>query len=347
MSSARRGFTLVELLVVVGITAVLVALLLPAVQKVRESSSRMRCANNLRQLGIALHHYHLDHGRFPAGIDSDNDDLANGDATGFTHLLPYFENDAIARLYDFGHPWYHAANYGPVGMTIRILLCPSNRGVAQLDLSPFAAEWGTPLPPIAAGTDYAFCKGANAALQRRPGRVPGEVRGVFDVNSKTRIADIHDGTSTTMAVGDAAAGSTVYRVRDIHQPDRPAIDLVTGQPRVIEQAWAAGCTASRGYPYYGSVFAATAQYGLPPDPRDEPLNPLSRLVAPTMDGGDPFGDNRTGRDWVSGFRSAHVGGCNFFFCDGSVRFVRREIAPSLYRALSTYAGGELIPDGEF
>jgi prepilin-type N-terminal cleavage/methylation domain-containing protein/prepilin-type processing-associated H-X9-DG protein len=346
--ASRRGFTLIELLVVIGIITLLMGLLLPAVQKVREAANRLRCANHLKQLGIALHHYHLDHGRFPPGITSQHNDLANGDATGYTHLLPYLEQGTVHRLYHYDAPWYDAVNDEPVGISIRLFFCPSNRAEGLLDLRPMSQLWACRLPPVAAGADYAFCKGMNATLNRDPNKQPTVARGGFDVNSKIRIADILDGTALTIAMGDTAAGSSVYRVRDLTDPTMAASDLIGGHPHYIEQAWAAGCVANSGYPYYGSVFAVTAQRGLHAfDPRPEPINPATRLIAPTLDGGDFSYDNSSGLDWVSGFRSLHPAGCNFLYFDGSVRLVRAGIDSRVYRALSTFAGGEVVPDADY
>jgi prepilin-type N-terminal cleavage/methylation domain-containing protein/prepilin-type processing-associated H-X9-DG protein len=345
MSKSRLAFTLVELLVVIAILGILMGLLLPAVQQSRASARRVQCENQLKQLGIALHLHHQARSELPPGMSSQSDDLANGDSTGFLHLLPYLEQEAAHALYDLSKPWYDTVNYQAVALPIKLLTCPSNPGERPMDLSPLVLQWGCPLPPIVATSDYALCKGANAALATDPTRIPTLVRGLFDVNSKVRFEEIRDGTSMTLAAGDAAAGGSGYRVRDLNQPSQPVVDLLTGEVVYVQQAWAAGCTASTGYPYYGSVFAVTAQYGYPANPRDEPMNAPGRLVAPTMDGADSTGDNANGQDWVSGFRSLHAGGANFLFCDGGVRFLRAQVSPPVYRALSTYNGGEAISAG--
>jgi prepilin-type processing-associated H-X9-DG protein len=333
--------------VVIAIIGLLMALLLPAIQKVREAANRMRCANQLRQLGIALHNYHHNISAFPPGIISESNDLANGQATAFTELLPYIEQDNIYRLYNFRQPWHHQSNYLPVALPIKMLYCPSNRSEGFMDLTAVAVQFAVTLPPKVAGTDYAFCKGANATLVRDSNRIPPRVRGVFDVNSRVRIPDLRDGTHTTIALGDAAAGGNTFRVRDLQNPNVAASDLVTDRPVFIEQSWGAAAIANVGYPYYGSIFAVTAQRGLPPNPRDEPMNPPNRLVAPSLDGNDITSDNSSGNDWVSGFRSLHLGGCNFLFCDGSVHFLNQGINPVVYRQLSTYADGEVLIENPF
>jgi prepilin-type N-terminal cleavage/methylation domain-containing protein/prepilin-type processing-associated H-X9-DG protein len=349
MRRERPAVTLIELLVVLAILGVLVSLLLPAVQKVREAANRLSCANNLKQLGLALHQYHLNNGSFPPGMYMTGE-LEDAWATGYTYLLPYVEQENLQRLYHFDAPWYAAVNYVAVGIEVKLFYCPSNRTAGSIDLTPIQAQWGAALPPRAASCDYAFCKGANAGWSGDATRIPAEARGVFQVASSTgtmfavRLGDITDGTSTTFAMGDAAGGSPRYPVGQLGQPDQAAIDPFTGLPDPMEQSWSAAGLSDPNHPWYASVFAVTAQFGLAPDPADEPMN--RRPGSPTVVGSDPSGFNRTGRSRVSGFRSLHPGGCNFLFCDGGVRFVGQGIAPATYRALSTYAGGEVV-SGDF
>jgi prepilin-type N-terminal cleavage/methylation domain-containing protein/prepilin-type processing-associated H-X9-DG protein len=341
----RPAFTLIELLVVIAIIAVLIGLLLPAVQKVREAASRIKCQNNLKQMGLALHNYHDTHGGFPPGFVCNDTTLEHGEHSAFTLILPYIEQDNAARLFNYDAPWYDQSNYIAVAITIPLYYCPSNRTSGSMDLRAIAAEWNTPLPPTVASVDYALSKGSNGALHRDVTRTPSQARGVFGclpfVNSVgTRLTDITDGTTNTFAIGEATGGNSRYLCRDPNNPSQPTISAITGLPAVIEQSWSAASVSQPDQPWYGSVFGVTAQYGLPPNPRDEPMNPP--LVAPTIWGNDNAGDNARGLDWVSGFRSMHPGGCNFLFCDGSVRFVASSVGPDVYRALSTYAGGEVI-----
>ena len=344
MSRRPSGFTIVELLVVIALIALLIGLLFPAVQSAREAARRAQCANNLRQLGLALQLYHNTHEAFPPALVCGSTNVTEAEATGFTLLLPYLEQSNLHRIYDFDEPWFAPVNYEAVGVEVPVFFCPTNRSHGQLLLGSIAAEWGMPLPPLVACCDYAFCRGANGAVTRDGTQIPIEVRGVFgilrDPAAGVRSGHISDGSSNTIAMGDAAGGTAVYLARGLGNAIGPVVDPLTGQTVPLEQSWSAASMGDISHPWYGSVMAVTAQFGLPPDPRDEPMN--RRPGTPTVYSGASGGDNRTGGDSISGFRSLHPTGCNFLYCDSSVRFLREATTPAVYRALSTYAGGEPI-----
>ncbi len=305
--------------------------------------------NNLRQMGLALHLYHDTLGSLPPGLVCSLTNVCDAEGSGFTLILPFLEQDNLRGIYHSDEAWYLPDNYNAVGIGVPLYFCPSNRNSGSIDLGPIALQWGTPLPPVAAGCDYAFCRGANGAVNVDWNKIPIQTRGVFNILPEEapglRLLQISDGLSNTFAMGEAAGGSPVFLVRDLTNPNQPAIDPLTGRTAMIDQSWGAAGVTDTTHPYYGSVLAVTAQYGLAPDPRDEPMN--RRPTTPTIFSDDPRGDNVLGKDFISGFRSRHAGGCNFLFCDGTVRFVGETIQPQVYRALSTYCGEEALTSGEF
>src|SRR5579883_1136867 len=359
----RTAFTLLELLVVIAIIGVLLALLLPAVQKVREAAARMKCQNNLKQIGLALHSFHDSNGFLPPGMatEGDKQDCYH---TGFTYLLPYLEQVNLYRLYQMDRQWYDPANYAAVEQQVPIFFCPSNRTSGALDLTPIIQQWGASMPPFVGACDYVLCKGANACLAADPSGIPAQARGLFNESlldssvdaqggastvpiprQAVRFASITDGLSNTMAVGEAAGGNPFYVVADINNLSQPAVEPFVNGPAKMDQAWGAASVGDASHPWYAGLLGVTAQIGFGPNPMDEPMN--RRPGMPTLIGGDSTGANAAGLDRVSGFRSMHLIGCNFLFADGSVHFLPLSIDPVVYRALSSYGGGEVFSSADY
>jgi len=197
----RTAFTLIELLVVIAIISILIGLLLPAVQKVREAASRIKCTNNLKQIGLALHGYHDAQNGLPPGYAATGGyfDGANDTAPGWgwaAYLLPYIEQGNVYRTIDFTQPVQAAANAAAVQTMQPMFLCPSD----QTPPAAFAVTdpFGNPIARMAPSS-YAACVGGDESDVNAATGL-----GVFYRNSRTRFVEITDGLSETILVGDKA-----------------------------------------------------------------------------------------------------------------------------------------------
>lgn len=319
--SCRKGFTLIELLVVIAIIALLMALLLPAIQKVRAAADRMQCASNLRQLAIAAHNYHNDFNRFPSGVNVPISTqsgavfptnalylagiIPNPPEPGlfksfFESLLPYVEGDNIQKNLNFTQREFINCNGSTsVGATIvKMFICPSDN--LDSKVSTFTS----------AGTTYYFgmnSYGANGGTKSYFMDTNLKTDGVFYINSKTRIADIYDGTSHTFMFGE----------RWHYDPAYKAIETLGG--------WAWSSYLSHQDYIFSTV--VPVNYVIPLG------TPLTFAVT----------DPRT-----CAFGSAHPNGANFAFGDGSARFMALTSNSDLpvLQALSTRRGGESIADDQ-
>ncbi len=190
----RPGFTLIELLVVIAIIALLIGLLVPAVQKVREAAARIQCQNNLKQIGLACHHFHDVNQGLPPGYRAAGPYPDPSPGWGWAaYILPYLEQDNLYRQIDF-----KASMIGQeaIQATVKVFLCP----VDQTPSTPFAVVDASLAPLVLAGpSSYAATVGDDASEVDAP-----TGNGVFYRNSKTRFADMTDGTSQTTMVGDRA-----------------------------------------------------------------------------------------------------------------------------------------------
>jgi prepilin-type N-terminal cleavage/methylation domain-containing protein len=190
-SNSRLGFTLVELLVVIAIIGILIGMLLPAVQAVREAARRAACSNNMRQLGLSVYNFESAFLELPSGVVDNDDDLTDALHTGFIYLLPFVEQRNLYDQYDFSVDWKTSPNVELVTNRISVFLCASN-------VSEVGQDGGISGAPL----DYALNKGPLAYLHNQQLSV-----GMFDVNSKNSLASVTDGTSNTFMLGEAASNA--------------------------------------------------------------------------------------------------------------------------------------------
>jgi prepilin-type N-terminal cleavage/methylation domain-containing protein len=194
---ARHGFTLIELLVVIAIIAVLIALLLPAVQKVREAASRTQCRNNLKQIGLALHMFHDGTGAFPPGYFDPTPwpQPDNGPGWGWGYfLLPYLEQENLFKQINFNLDVGDPANAGPAATFLKVFYCPSDANLTTFTITDGALRSWT-----LAQASYVACNGNDGVDDFT---TPPHTGAFVRATRGYRIADIPDGLSNTFFVGE-------------------------------------------------------------------------------------------------------------------------------------------------
>jgi prepilin-type processing-associated H-X9-DG protein len=315
---SRFAFTLVELLVVIGIIDILVSLLLPAVQMARETARGMSCKNNLRQVLLAAHNYHDARNRFPAGTHNSVDvgGVPTGGTTVWVELLPYFEQRNLFEKWDYvdNRNNVTGGKDATQAQEIKVLICASDRlperVVVVRGTESSKPEWSH-------GSYGMSSYGGNGGLRTfHAGPAPDYPRlsrdGIFSVDSSIRLAQVTDGTSNTFLFGE-----------------RYHLDPQHGLQKAIH--WP-GISPLTSWGMWGWVAVGTSQVTL-----STPA-PINYRVP-------PGGDALTVENRYCVFGSGHPGGANFAFADGSTKFVCDTLPLATLQALSTRSGGE-VASGE-
>jgi prepilin-type N-terminal cleavage/methylation domain-containing protein/prepilin-type processing-associated H-X9-DG protein len=309
-SRIRRGFTLIELLVVIAIIAILIGLLLPAVQKVRESANRVKCQNNLKQLGLAMHNYNDTNGHLPGNIRP----IATGTVRvrWATFLLPFYEQDNVFKSYNQNLNWSDPANRTAVALKLKVLQCPSSPNADRLDDNPDTFSGWTPF--VASG-DYAGIYFSDAT-RTQPG--------ILSKTDEVRLTDITDGLSNTIHLTESAGKPNLYR------NGRLILTAAAGSGnRVNGGGW---CRPASDIPYPIGLASDGVSAGT------QGINAANGFQL------NSYPDPTFGTDGTGQIYAFHPGGVNALLADGSVRFIRQTISLLTLQAAITRSGGEIVPN---
>jgi prepilin-type N-terminal cleavage/methylation domain-containing protein/prepilin-type processing-associated H-X9-DG protein len=318
----RAGFTLIELLVVIAIIGTLVGLLLPAVQKVRESANRSQCANNLKQQVLALHAYSESHKNLPA---STNIGPTAPRVNWVTLALPYIDQQHLFQKYDFTVDWFNAANLPITQTPLKVMQCPSAAPANRLDGKPEGAPAGTEpwLTPSVSAGDYGATTHVGARLATA-GYVDNAGPGVMPKNSTPRLSDVTDGLTNTIIIAESAGRPQIWR--------NGVAFGTPGNERVNGGGW---CRAASDF----SIEGFTADGSTSPGPFGiNVTNGENWTVYP-----DPY----YGRNGTSAIYAFHPDGANVALADGSVQFLRSKLDIRVLGRLVTRGGGESIGASDF
>lgn len=337
MRTRRQGFTLIELLVVIAIIAILIGLLLPAVQKVREAANRSKCQNNLKQMGLATHNYESSNQSFPPGagklpiLPSGYPGSGTQRPSPQAMILPYVEQANKYNQFNFDYD-VHLAAQNQLARTqdVPIYLCPSD---------PSEGRFTNPDGPVGR-SNYFGNFGRTASTFEQNGRLGGVFFVEFTSNQfnvlrnnpgAVKLMDIvaADGSSNTALWAEVKRGwNDSSRPRDFWDP----VGSVTFTAP-YDFPPPAGCAMTNnpslryvGLQYHRAALPQTSLY--------------THVVPPNYQGGECY-DASVGRAYIAA-RSYHGGGVGVCFCDGSVRFIRDSIDPLIWKNLGSRADGNPI-----
>jgi len=319
----RAAFTLIELLVVIAIIAVLIGLLLPAVQQAREAARRSQCLNNLRQLSLGLQNFHASFDCFPSSVSGSGAQHFWG-----AQILPYLDQNPLANIYDYTVKFNDEKNKAAVQTPLSVMNCPSTPGTPVLHPKFKVASSSSPGAWSSYGADYAGSTGPITSMWGNPAYVnypqPSDASGVFKGSvapgeKGRRIRDVTDGTSNSIMLVESAGRPVVWQNG---KKVEGSGEVTSATAKYISVCgWAEGNLFSvRGYRYDNSV-------------ADE----FSRWKYP-----GPCMINCTNYYSIYSF---HSGGANVAMVDGSARLLSESASPDIITSLLTVAGGEVI--GEF